>query len=176
MENRYENRIVTLPNALTLFRVLLIPVFVWLYGSLKNHVWSAAVLGLSALTDLVDGWMARHFRRVQHQMPDAGGQALAVHDEHVFKFPGGDAGVLIAAGHVAADGEMHQSVVILQMLLKKRPIILHVHRGGGAYFSALLRLGKHLVRSDLNAVEIGLSVQNHAQRRDLDSVPFNPFS
>ena len=39
MENRYENRIVTLPNALTLFRVLLIPVFVWLYGSLKNHVW-----------------------------------------------------------------------------------------------------------------------------------------
>ena len=62
MENRYENRIVTLPNALTLFRVLLIPVFVWLYGSLKNHVWSAAVLGLSALTDLVDGWMARHFR------------------------------------------------------------------------------------------------------------------
>ena len=62
MENRYENRIVTLPNALTLFRVLLIPVFVWLYGTLKNHVWSAAVLGLSALTDLVDGWMARHFR------------------------------------------------------------------------------------------------------------------
>lgn len=62
MENRYENRIVTLPNALTLFRVLLIPVFVWLYGSLKNHVWSAAVLCLSALTDLVDGWMARHFR------------------------------------------------------------------------------------------------------------------
>lgn len=61
MENRYENRIVTLPNALTLFRVLLIPVFVWLYGSLKNHVWSAAVLGLSALTDLVDGWTARHF-------------------------------------------------------------------------------------------------------------------
>ena len=62
MENRYENRIVTLPNALTLFRVLLIPVFVWLYGSLKNHVWSAAVLGFSALTDLADGWIARHFR------------------------------------------------------------------------------------------------------------------
>ena len=62
MDYRYENRIVTLPNVLTLFRVLLIPVFVWLYGSLKNHVWSAAVLGLSALTDLVDGWMARHFR------------------------------------------------------------------------------------------------------------------
>ena len=61
MENRNENRIVTLPNALTLFRVLLIPVFVWLYGSLKDHVWSAVVLGLSALTDLVDGWTARHF-------------------------------------------------------------------------------------------------------------------
>ena len=28
--NRYENRIVTLPNALSLLRILMIPVFVWL--------------------------------------------------------------------------------------------------------------------------------------------------
>ena len=30
-ENRYQTRIITIPNVLTLIRLLLIPLFIWLY-------------------------------------------------------------------------------------------------------------------------------------------------
>ena len=57
--NRYENRIVTLPNALSLLRILMIPVFVWLYCAKKAYHWSAAVVVATGLTDVLDGLLAR---------------------------------------------------------------------------------------------------------------------
>jgi cardiolipin synthase len=52
----------TVPNALTLLRILAIPFFaiaVW-YG----HLWHALVLFVAAgLTDLLDGWIARAFNQ-----------------------------------------------------------------------------------------------------------------
>lgn len=57
--NRYENRIVTLPNALSLLRILMIPVFVWLYCAKKAYHWSAAVVVATGLTDVLDGILAR---------------------------------------------------------------------------------------------------------------------
>lgn len=51
----------TLPNQLTLFRIALIPIFaVIFYLPFRwSHVLSAAVFGIAALTDLLDGWIAR---------------------------------------------------------------------------------------------------------------------
>ena len=53
-----------LPNALTVFRFALIPVFVALVlGADGNGSWtSAAVFALAAATDQVDGWLARRWR------------------------------------------------------------------------------------------------------------------
>ena len=53
-----------LPNALTLFRLALIPVFVALLLSADGgHSWSAAVVfGLAGVTDQIDGWLARRWR------------------------------------------------------------------------------------------------------------------
>lgn len=50
-----------IPNALTLFRILLIPVFVLLFYLPYPWVFwaSAAVFGLAGLTDWLDGYMAR---------------------------------------------------------------------------------------------------------------------
>lgn len=51
------------PNALSLVRILLVPVFVGLYMA---HIdgWAFAVLLLSGLTDLFDGFIARRFNQI----------------------------------------------------------------------------------------------------------------
>jgi CDP-diacylglycerol--glycerol-3-phosphate 3-phosphatidyltransferase len=53
-----------LPNALTLFRLVLIPVFVALVlASDGGHSWPAAIVfGVAGITDQVDGFLARRWR------------------------------------------------------------------------------------------------------------------
>jgi CDP-diacylglycerol--glycerol-3-phosphate 3-phosphatidyltransferase len=52
-----------LPNALTIARLLAIPVFVWLLLSADGgHSWAAAVVfGVAGATDQLDGWLARRW-------------------------------------------------------------------------------------------------------------------
>ena len=52
-----------IPNALSVARMALIPVFVTLYV-LKVDVWAFAVLLISGLTDVVDGFIARRFNMI----------------------------------------------------------------------------------------------------------------
>lgn len=59
-----EKRIVTIPNLLSLFRLCLIPLCVWLYCVKDEPLWTTAVLFLSGLTDVVDGFIARRFNMV----------------------------------------------------------------------------------------------------------------
>jgi CDP-diacylglycerol--glycerol-3-phosphate 3-phosphatidyltransferase len=53
-----------IPNALTIFRLFLIPVFVVLLLSADGgHSWPAAIaFGVAGVTDQVDGWLARRWR------------------------------------------------------------------------------------------------------------------
>ncbi len=53
-----ENRVYTIPNLLTFFRLCLIPILVWLYCVEENLLWTAAVLLLSGLTDVADGFIS----------------------------------------------------------------------------------------------------------------------
>lgn len=65
MENaKYKNRILTIPNLLSLLRLAMIPLMVWLYLVRKNYLLTTAVLALSAITDIADGYIARHFGMV----------------------------------------------------------------------------------------------------------------
>lgn len=52
-----------IPNTLSLVRILLIPVFLVLY---LNHLdwWAFGVLAFSGLTDMLDGFIARHFNQI----------------------------------------------------------------------------------------------------------------
>ena len=55
--------ILTIPNLLSMLRLLMIPIFVWLYQ--HGHAeWTAIVLIISGLTDIVDGYIARRFNQV----------------------------------------------------------------------------------------------------------------
>jgi len=56
-----KNEIFTIPNILSMFRILLIPVIVWLYYFEENHYGMLCVIALSGLTDVVDGKIARRF-------------------------------------------------------------------------------------------------------------------
>lgn len=58
-----RDRILTIPNLLSLLRLCMIPVFVLLYLN-EHYIATAVTLVLSGLTDLVDGWYARRFNAV----------------------------------------------------------------------------------------------------------------
>ena len=51
------------PNALSVVRILLIPVFMVLYLNRMDR-WAFAVLVLSGVTDMLDGFIARHFNQI----------------------------------------------------------------------------------------------------------------
>ena len=59
-----KNQILTIPNLLSVIRLALIPVIVWLYSVEKNYYGAIGVIALSAATDIVDGWIARHFNMI----------------------------------------------------------------------------------------------------------------
>lgn len=63
-DNLYKDKILTVPNILSFFRIGLIPVFVWLYLFEKAYATATVILLVSALTDVVDGIIARRFNMV----------------------------------------------------------------------------------------------------------------
>lgn len=63
-EKLTKKNIFTIPNALSLLRLFLIPVIVWLYCGKKEYGAAAAAVLLSAATDLADGKIARRFHMV----------------------------------------------------------------------------------------------------------------
>ena len=59
--NRYKNKIITIPNILSFFRICLIPVLVWLYCFKDDYLLTVIIFILSGITDVVDGFIARRF-------------------------------------------------------------------------------------------------------------------
>lgn len=62
-----KKEIFTIPNLLSLFRLVLIPVYVRLYLRAvepREYLVAGSVLALSCLTDLADGKIARHFNMI----------------------------------------------------------------------------------------------------------------
>ena len=64
MEEKYKHKIITIPNLLSFFRLLLIPVIVWLYVGKRDPLWACILLVLSGVTDIIDGIIARKCQMV----------------------------------------------------------------------------------------------------------------
>lgn len=67
--NNWKKEIWTIPNILSMFRLLLIPVYLRIYihaDSSEDYAVAAAVLAVSCLTDLVDGKIARKFNMISN--------------------------------------------------------------------------------------------------------------
>ena len=63
---KMEYRVWTIPNLLSMLRVAMIPLFVWLYCVRQDSIGTALVLLLSGVTDVVDGYIARHYHMISN--------------------------------------------------------------------------------------------------------------
>lgn len=61
---KYKGDVFTIPNMMSVFRFCLIPLFMWLYLDKAAYCATAAILALSGLTDVADGFIARKFNMV----------------------------------------------------------------------------------------------------------------
>lgn len=61
---KYQDKIFTIPNLLSFFRICLIPLFVWLYFKHKESGIAAVVFIVSGITDVADGFIARKFNMI----------------------------------------------------------------------------------------------------------------
>lgn len=59
-----KDEIFTIPNLLSIFRLAMIPVIIWLYWSKQDFYAATAVVILSGATDIIDGFIARRFNMV----------------------------------------------------------------------------------------------------------------
>lgn len=62
-----KKEICTIPNLLSLFRLVLIPVYVLIYLHAEDspdYYLAAGILAVSCLTDMIDGKIARHFNMI----------------------------------------------------------------------------------------------------------------
>lgn len=69
MNLNWKKEILTIPNLLSLFRLTLIPVYVYLYLNAKearDYALAGGVLAVSCLTDAVDGKIARKFNMISN--------------------------------------------------------------------------------------------------------------
>lgn len=63
----WKKELFTIPNLLSLFRLVLIPVYVVIYLNATvyyDYFLAATILAVSCLTDLIDGKIARHFNMI----------------------------------------------------------------------------------------------------------------
>ncbi len=63
----WRKEIFTVPNLLSLFRLVLIPIYVAIYlnaQSSADYYLAASILAVSCLTDMIDGKIARHFNMI----------------------------------------------------------------------------------------------------------------
>ena len=58
--------LLNLPNILTLARIAAVPIIVVLLlsDSRASGMWAASIFGLAAITDFIDGWLARKWEVV----------------------------------------------------------------------------------------------------------------
>ncbi len=60
-KNVPSRRIFTIPNLLSLLRLLMIPAIIWLYIEMRAPLAAGLLLLLSGSTDIIDGFIARRF-------------------------------------------------------------------------------------------------------------------
>lgn len=63
----WKKEIFTIPNLLSMFRLILIPVYVYIYlnaTTTYEYITAGSIMAVSCLTDMIDGKIARHFNMI----------------------------------------------------------------------------------------------------------------
>lgn len=101
----------TLPNILTGVRLLLIPVIVWLYCGRREYAAAAGMVAFSWLTDVADGFLARHF----HMGSDLGKILDPIADK------------LTQAVTLFCLGARYPAMLVLAVLLAVKELVTGIH-------------------------------------------------
>lgn len=65
MKNKFtKSDVLTIPNFISFFRLLLIPFIIWTYIGLQNYVAALVLIAVSAVSDIADGFIARKFNMI----------------------------------------------------------------------------------------------------------------
>lgn len=59
-----KDQILTIPNLLSVIRIALIPLIIWLYIKKQAYNLAVLVILISGATDIIDGFIARHFNMI----------------------------------------------------------------------------------------------------------------
>ncbi|MCU1430692.1 MAG: phosphatidylglycerophosphate synthase [Actinomycetia bacterium] len=63
MSGAAQRRVVTIPNVISLVRLLCVPVFLWLLWGADRKIAAGVLFAVLSATDWVDGYIARHFNQ-----------------------------------------------------------------------------------------------------------------
>ncbi|CCM64467.1 putative CDP-diacylglycerol--glycerol-3-phosphate 3-phosphatidyltransferase [Candidatus Microthrix parvicella RN1] len=144
------SRILTVPNVVTLIRLALIPVFLWVLFGLDRPGPAAVLLGFISATDWVDGYVARHFNQVSNlgkAIDPAADRALIIF---------GFGGILVAgavptwAGIVVLAREIGMSVWVLGLLAAGAKRMDVTWYGKAGTMCLMISFPSFLASTDLN--------------------------
>lgn len=109
------NRVLTIPNVITVGRLLCLPLFLWLLFHEENRAAAAWLLGALGATDFLDGYVARHF----NQTSEIGKILDPVADRLLF---------FVAIGAILIDGSVPPwfawAVLIREVLVAAATLVL----------------------------------------------------
>ena len=143
-----KQRILNLPNALTILRLLLIPVFVLLIFR-DQMMWALAVFVFASLTDILDGWIARKYSLIT----DFGKLADPLADKLMVLSVMVSLGVKgIAPWSAILILFIKEALMMLGglLLLRKKVVVSALPAGKAAQFIMVLALGLCFFHGQLN--------------------------
>jgi cardiolipin synthase (CMP-forming) len=126
------DRIITVPNAITLVRLACIPLFLWLLFGTERQTAAAVLLGALGATDWVDGFVARRYHQVSTfgKVLDPVADRVLVVTAVVAITVHGAVPVWFGAATLAREVVVSGAVLLLASLGAKRIDVLWVGKAG----------------------------------------------
>ena len=163
LEKDYTKKIITIPNLLTILRILLIPLFLWTYLGLENQYLALGVLAFSFFTDFLDGFIARHW----HMISDFGKALDPVADKLnqasilvalSFKYP-----IMLIPFGVMFVKEVYLGILMLVVIKRSGTVFGANWHGKVATFLIYFTMALHLIwpgtiPKTLSYVTVGITV------------------
>ena len=126
------SRVLTVPNAISVVRLLCVPLFLWLLFAREHRAGAASLLAVLGATDWVDGYIARHFNQVSEL-----GKILDPTADRILLIVGGGAVLLdgavpaaIAIPILAREALVSGAVLLLAALGARRIDVQWVGKAG----------------------------------------------
>jgi cardiolipin synthase (CMP-forming) len=126
------DRILTVPNAITLVRLACIPLFLWLLFGAHRQTAAAVLLGALGATDWIDGFVARRYHQVSTvgKVLDPVADRVLVVTAVVAVIVHGAVPVWFGAATLAREVVVSGAVLLLASLGAKRIDVLWVGKAG----------------------------------------------